>query len=259
MGVFHFDADSKSDDMIFRCHRHQQRVYAVNGISFSPVANNTFATCGSDGLVNFWNFNIFRKLYTIGDVGASVIGGDFNYNGTLYAYGVSDDYSKGGNNSITTHELYVHRVLDSALTPNLDYNDAELHLSESNQEENMIDFEYGTNQFVSFSGEGISKRKNIFFDQLRKSRSVIEQVKMKESFVNLETNYEDMGTSTYNNLTKIVDFHELPQEIILEIVSYLPFDDLFTASRINKVFRSCVYSNPELTIPYKIKPQFLQS
>jgi WD40 repeat protein len=199
--------------MIFRCHRHQQKVYAVNSVSFSPISNNTFATTGSDGCVNFWNLNIFRRLYSLPQQSAPVIGGDFNSDGTLFAYAMSDDFSRG-EGQIYNNEIYVHRVLDSVTTPNLDYNDeveieklifngninGEATFLSSRNEENMIDFEYGTSQFDSFAGEGIAKRKNIFFEQLRKSRSIIDQVKMKEKHLSANDQvYDEMGKIFFSN------------------------------------------------------------
>lgn len=42
------------DSFAFKCHRQDTNVFSVNEIAFN-AQYGTFATVGSDGVVNFWD------------------------------------------------------------------------------------------------------------------------------------------------------------------------------------------------------------
>ncbi|KAJ3022407.1 hypothetical protein HKX48_006224 [Thoreauomyces humboldtii] len=78
----------------FRCHRAEKDVYAVNHISFHPQYG-TFASCGSDGTINFWDGASRQRLKGFPNVGGPVTASAFNGDGTIFAYAVGYDWSKG--------------------------------------------------------------------------------------------------------------------------------------------------------------------
>lgn len=66
VGIHYLQKVPGKDSFAFKCHRHDTAVYAVNGIAFQKQ-HGTFATVGSDGVVNFWyveNF-FFLSCYKI--------------------------------------------------------------------------------------------------------------------------------------------------------------------------------------------------
>jgi mRNA export factor len=89
------------DNFTFKCHRSTvqrsgdtQEVYPVNAIAFHPV-HNTLATCGSDGRYSFWDKDARTKLKTSEALPQPITSCDFSFNGNLFAYSASYDWSKG--------------------------------------------------------------------------------------------------------------------------------------------------------------------
>ena len=69
-------------------------VHAVNAISFHPI-HGTFSTAGSDGTFHFWDKDAHHRLKGYPSVGGAITATDFNRDGSIFAYGVSYDWSKG--------------------------------------------------------------------------------------------------------------------------------------------------------------------
>lgn len=85
----------------FKCHRETRStprpenvIYPLNDISFHPVYG-TFSTAGSDGTFHFWDKDSKFRLKGSGNVGGSISCTAFNRNGSIFAYAVSYDWSKG--------------------------------------------------------------------------------------------------------------------------------------------------------------------
>ncbi|KAF9223436.1 WD40 repeat-like protein [Gyrodon lividus] len=114
------DKDS-SNNFSFKCHRRDQTpnakdqslVYAVNDISFHPV-HGTFSTCGSDGTIHFWDKDARTRLKTFDAVPGPISATTFNRNGTIFAYAVSYDWSKGHSGMTPGHpnKLMLHACKD---------------------------------------------------------------------------------------------------------------------------------------------------
>jgi mRNA export factor len=90
-----------SSNFSFKCHRETpansrdvSNVYAVNAISFHPV-HGTFSTAGSDGTFHFWDKDAKHRLKGYPNVGGTISSTAFNRNGSIFAYAVSYDWSKG--------------------------------------------------------------------------------------------------------------------------------------------------------------------
>ena len=54
VGIHYLQKVAGKDSFAFKCHRQDSNVYAVNAICFQTQFG-TFATCGSDGIINFWD------------------------------------------------------------------------------------------------------------------------------------------------------------------------------------------------------------
>ena len=85
----------------FRCHREPGRpgatnvdVFGVSAISIHPV-HGTFSTAGADGTFKFWDKEAKHRLKQYPAVGGTISATDFNRNGSIFAYAVSYDWSKG--------------------------------------------------------------------------------------------------------------------------------------------------------------------
>lgn len=80
----------------FKCHRDGSDVYPVNSISFHPTFG-TFVTTGGDGGFTFWDKDSKQRLKGMQRSNQPIPCGTFNKDGTIYAYAVSYDWSRGCN------------------------------------------------------------------------------------------------------------------------------------------------------------------
>jgi len=105
-----------SKNYSFKCHRKdrapkdQSMIYAVNDISFHPVTG-IFSTCGSDGTIHFWDKDARMRLKTFDQVQGPVIATAFNHTGSMFAYAVSYDWSKGhtGMTPDLPNKIFLHK------------------------------------------------------------------------------------------------------------------------------------------------------
>lgn len=97
--IQYVEEKDNSSNFSFKCHRdppanNVTNVYAVNDISFHPV-HGTFSTAGSDGTFHFWDKDAKHRLKGYPNVGGSITATTFNKTGSIFAYAVSYDWSKG--------------------------------------------------------------------------------------------------------------------------------------------------------------------
>jgi len=94
VAIHHVEDKDSSKNFSFKCHREGNEIYAVNSISFHPVYG-TFATTGSDGTFNFWDKDSRQRLKPFNKCGLPISSGSFNFDGSVFGYAVSYDWSKG--------------------------------------------------------------------------------------------------------------------------------------------------------------------
>jgi len=121
VAIQYVDEKDSSNNFSFKCHRRDQTpnakdqslVYAVNDISFHPV-HGTFSTCGSDGTIHFWDKDARTRLKTFEAAPGPISATAFNRNGTIFAYAVSYDWSKGHTGMTPGHpnKLMLHACKD---------------------------------------------------------------------------------------------------------------------------------------------------
>jgi len=88
-------------------------VFAVNDISFHPI-HGTFSTCGSDGTVNFWDKDARTRLRAFDPSPGPIAATAFNRTGSIFAYAVSYDWSKGHSGMTPGHpnKVMLHACKD---------------------------------------------------------------------------------------------------------------------------------------------------
>jgi mRNA export factor len=104
------------DSFAFKCHRQDQSVYSVNAIAFNNQFG-TFATVGSDGVVNFWDKDNKQRLKGFNPIARPIPCANFNAQGSLFAYASSYDWSKGSTNVQQGNEIFVHYVVEEEIRP----------------------------------------------------------------------------------------------------------------------------------------------
>lgn len=118
------DKDASSN-FSFKCHRENpanardvSNVYAVNAISFHPQ-HGTFSTAGSDGTFHFWDKDAKHRLKGYPAVGGTISATCFSRLGTIFAYAVSYDWSKGfgGNTQGGVNKVMLHPVGPDEVKP----------------------------------------------------------------------------------------------------------------------------------------------
>lgn len=112
------DKKDGSSNFSFKCHRQTDttqrdvaKVYSVNAISFHPQ-HGTFSTAGSDGTFHFWDKDAKHRLKGYPEVGGPITSTAFNASGSIFAYAVSYDWSKGyaHNNQNIPTKIMLHPV-----------------------------------------------------------------------------------------------------------------------------------------------------
>lgn len=114
-----------SINFTFRCHRglpdptKVTKVYAVNDVQFHPVYHTSFSTAGADGAFNFWDRAAHARLKAFPEVGGAITTTAFNRDGTLFAYAVGYDWSRGysSNTPQYPNKLMLHAVKDEDIRP----------------------------------------------------------------------------------------------------------------------------------------------
>ncbi|KAF7312176.1 Poly + rna export protein [Mycena indigotica] len=111
----------RSSNFSFKCHRRDSTpntkdgslVYAINDISFHPV-HGTFSTAGSDGGIHLWDKDARNRLKTFETAPGPVSATAFNRNGSIFAYSISYDWSKGHAGMTPGHvnRLMLHACKD---------------------------------------------------------------------------------------------------------------------------------------------------
>ncbi|KAK8218696.1 putative nuclear pore complex protein [Phyllosticta capitalensis] len=114
-----------SSNFSFKCHRVTEgnardvcKVYSVNDISFHPV-HGTFSTAGADGTFHFWDKDAKHRLKGYPEVGGPITSTAFNSSGSIFAYAVSYDWSKGyaHNNQNIQTKIMLHPVQPDECKP----------------------------------------------------------------------------------------------------------------------------------------------
>ncbi|GBE88270.1 Poly(A)+ RNA export protein [Sparassis crispa] len=121
VAIQYVDDKDSSNNFSFKCHRRDQSatqkdqslVYAVNDISFHPI-HGTFSTCGSDGTINYWDKDARTRLKSFDPAPGPIPTTGFNRTGTIFAYAVSYDWSKGHSGMTTgqPNKLMLHACKD---------------------------------------------------------------------------------------------------------------------------------------------------
>jgi len=116
--ISHVEEKDAPKNFAFKCHRIGDEVYAVNNICFHPKYG-TFATCGSDGSWFFWDKDAKQRLKQYERNDQSITSSCFNYQGNIFAYAVSYDWSKGAENydAKKGSQIYMHAVADQEVQP----------------------------------------------------------------------------------------------------------------------------------------------
>ncbi|KAK4491221.1 hypothetical protein RD792_001954 [Penstemon davidsonii] len=119
VGVQHLDESLKDKTFTFKCHRVGNDIYSVNSLNFHPV-HHTFATAGSDGAFIFWDKDSKQKLKAMSRCSQPIPCATFNNDGSIYAYSVCYDWSKGAekyNPSTAKNHVYLHLTQEADVKP----------------------------------------------------------------------------------------------------------------------------------------------
>ena len=121
VAVQHVEESLASRNFTFKCHREPNdgSVCSVNSVVFHPV-HGTFVTTGSDATYNFWDKDSKQRLKAMQKCAGPIPCGAYNADGSIYAYAVSYDWSKGAeahNPATATNTIYLHQVQEQDVKP----------------------------------------------------------------------------------------------------------------------------------------------
>ncbi|KAG9151853.1 hypothetical protein Leryth_002120 [Lithospermum erythrorhizon] len=120
VGVHHLDDSQQSKNFSFKCHRDNtnNEIYSVNSLNFHPQFHS-FATAGSDGGFSSWDKDSKQRLKAMARCNQSIPCAAFNNDGSIYAYAVCYDWSKGAqnHNPATKPNILLHLPQESEVKP----------------------------------------------------------------------------------------------------------------------------------------------
>lgn len=116
VGIHYVHKVQGRESFAFKCHRQDVNVYSVNDIAFNSHFG-TFATVGSDGVINFWDKDNKQRLKGFTALPKPIAAAAFNSSSNLFAYSTSYDWSKGSSHVIPGNEIFVHYVEQSEIQP----------------------------------------------------------------------------------------------------------------------------------------------
>lgn len=121
------EVQNSAKSFSFKCHRQpvtsprtESQVYSVNAISLHP-GYSTLSTAGADGTFHFWDTDSKHRLKGFNPVGGTISSTAFNRNGSIFAYAVSYDWSKGYQQNTPQYPNVVkfHATQDEEVKPKL--------------------------------------------------------------------------------------------------------------------------------------------
>ncbi|KAH7541966.1 hypothetical protein FEM48_Zijuj02G0023200 [Ziziphus jujuba var. spinosa] len=115
VGVHHLNDSRQSKNFTFKCHRDGTEIYSVNSLNFHPV-HHTFATAVCDGAFNFWDKDSKQRLKAMSRCSQPVPCSTFNNDGSIFAYSVCYDWSKGAENrnpATAKYYIFLHLPQES--------------------------------------------------------------------------------------------------------------------------------------------------
>uniref|UniRef100_A0AC34QRU5 Mitotic checkpoint protein n=1 Tax=Panagrolaimus sp. JU765 TaxID=591449 RepID=A0AC34QRU5_9BILA len=118
---FDLNPEVQKNKYAFKCHRQKidnsEYIYPVNAIAFHPIYNS-FATGGSDGLVNVWDPDNRKRLCQLRKFNTSVVSLDFSADGVYVALATTYMYETDSHpNPIPEPEVMVRKVTDFEVKP----------------------------------------------------------------------------------------------------------------------------------------------
>uniref|UniRef100_A0A7S3P3S1 Anaphase-promoting complex subunit 4 WD40 domain-containing protein n=1 Tax=Amphora coffeiformis TaxID=265554 RepID=A0A7S3P3S1_9STRA len=116
VGIHYVQKVPNKDSFAFKCHRENVNVYSVNAIAFNNHYG-TFATCGSDGIINFWDKDNKQRLKGFPAIQRTILAAAFNTQGNLFAYASSYDWSKGSMHMQPGNDIFIHPVVEEEIRP----------------------------------------------------------------------------------------------------------------------------------------------
>jgi len=114
VAIQYVEEKDSQKNFAFRCQRDGNDIYAVNVLTFHPYG--TFATAGSDGTYNFWDKDLRQRLKPFAKCQQPISAGCFNHDGSIFAYAVSYDWSKGHeyyNPMLHKNYIFLHTTNDN--------------------------------------------------------------------------------------------------------------------------------------------------
>ncbi|KAF3648304.1 Protein RAE1 [Capsicum annuum] len=110
VGVHHLD-DSLEDTILFLNTTNIANSTHLSCVTSAAQTHGTFATAGSDGAFNFWDKDSKQRLKAMSRCSQPIPCSAFNSDGSIYAYAVCYDWSKGAENhnpSTAKTSIYLH-------------------------------------------------------------------------------------------------------------------------------------------------------
>ncbi|KAG8968128.1 hypothetical protein FRC03_008481 [Tulasnella sp. 419] len=120
IAIQYIEEKDSTKNFSFKCHRKDApnpkdgtNIFSVNNVIFHQ-GYGTFCTAGADGMINFWDKDSKTRLKSLDQAPGPISCIAFNRSGTILAYAVSYDWSKGHTGNVPGHvnKVMLHPLKD---------------------------------------------------------------------------------------------------------------------------------------------------
>ena len=222
----------------------------MHQVSFDPAHPTILSSCGSEGIIRFWNTQTCKQVYQLPAKENAITAGCFNSTGTLFAYAVGNDYSQGKIWNTVQDNIFVHRVqveqMDAAMalagitSREMDALYEPYHVQLQKVDEDVDLHMQIENTNLPWT-EKIANYQNVFFDTLR--------TRYPPNKWNNSTGTIAILSADQQQQQRL---ESLPHEMLQEIMSFVPFESWKNLSLVNRTFRQIVFH--QTSIRFSLKP-----
>ena len=88
-------------------------LYPVNSLTFHPISDEWFSTCGADGTMHFWNHVGKSKIKSFNYNGNPVCYSSVSPGGNYIAYALGNDWHIGQEGAKWRPRIAVHEIVQA--------------------------------------------------------------------------------------------------------------------------------------------------
>lgn len=112
------DPSTQKRNYAFKCHRSGNMAYPINAVVFHPIHRSSFATGGSDGVVNIWDAAMKKRICQLPGYSNSISSLAFSADGSRLAVAASYIFDEGQPRTDREDNILIRELAPEEVTLN---------------------------------------------------------------------------------------------------------------------------------------------